>query len=340
LVRAAAVRTKCQEGQTPTTLTRNVRELVPLTLFDQQKDCPTVARKVAQVIPKPIGEAALEVEVPEKIIKTIEGAPKKQIAGYGIKSKRTVRIKSLPTLKSRQEWATMVENLKVGTRVLIKQKGQERHTWPIGVVQTVVRRLGKIKAAAVRSGDTNNIKTLTRPVQELVPLTPKEQETYEEAASILDGKNTKLKQHSFVKYVKNKFSGNETGHTKIANAPTAQEVSNDNAGEMLRSSSRKVRCQDAGNLVSSLEESVETKQTTTTSTENELPDKDASAAVKECPKTPNREGATTKQSGSDGGGTKEIPDQIIAETAKYNQETPECKDPAAIHQDNDNETPN
>jgi hypothetical protein len=85
---------------------------------------------------------------------------------------------------------------------------------------------------------------------------------------------------------------------------------------------------------------VETKQTTTTSTENELPDKDASAAVKECPKTPNREGATTKQSGIDGGGTKEIPDQIIAETAKYNQETPECKDPATIHQDNDNETPN
>jgi hypothetical protein len=41
VVRAVRVRTKCGEGQRPTTVSRNVRELIPLTMFDNADECPT-----------------------------------------------------------------------------------------------------------------------------------------------------------------------------------------------------------------------------------------------------------------------------------------------------------
>jgi hypothetical protein len=41
IVRAVRVRTKCGEGQRPTTISRNVRELIPLTMFDNADECPT-----------------------------------------------------------------------------------------------------------------------------------------------------------------------------------------------------------------------------------------------------------------------------------------------------------
>jgi hypothetical protein len=40
IVRAVAVRTKCMEGQRPTTVSQNVRELIPLTMFDNTDENP------------------------------------------------------------------------------------------------------------------------------------------------------------------------------------------------------------------------------------------------------------------------------------------------------------
>jgi hypothetical protein len=95
IVRAAVVRTRSEEGHKPSTLTRNVRELVPLTVFDQQKHCPEVSKKprtiiqeTDQVIPKP---AELHKEI-----------PKKDTAGYGIKSNRKTRVKVPTILKTRE----------------------------------------------------------------------------------------------------------------------------------------------------------------------------------------------------------------------------------------------
>jgi hypothetical protein len=44
VVRAAAVRTKCMEGQRPTTVSRNVRELIPLTMFDNTEECQALGK--------------------------------------------------------------------------------------------------------------------------------------------------------------------------------------------------------------------------------------------------------------------------------------------------------
>jgi hypothetical protein len=72
------------------------------------------------------------------------------------------------------KWATMVEEMRVGTLVLIMDDNAKRHEWPLGLVLETIRSAdGVIRAAKVRTrcreGETPTI--LTRNVRELVPLT-------------------------------------------------------------------------------------------------------------------------------------------------------------------------
>jgi hypothetical protein len=59
VVRAASVRTRCRDGERPTTLARNVRELVPLTLFDHGEARMPEMEAVAQVVLKETTEEGM-----------------------------------------------------------------------------------------------------------------------------------------------------------------------------------------------------------------------------------------------------------------------------------------
>jgi hypothetical protein len=328
---AAAVRTKCREGQTPTTLTRNVPELVPLTLFDQQKDCPEVTRKEP-------------VTSPKEADKTAQVIPKKDVPGYGIKSNRVTRVKSLPTLKARQEWAQMVAKLKVGTRVLIRRKGVERHGWTVGIVVTVIKRWGLTKAAAVRSLIRQDVKTLTRPVQELVPLTQEEVKTREQEALKLEEKTTNSEQKSFVEYVKHKFAGGGQSHAKINGTPAAQEVPSEQDVEPLLTASKKQGSQNAQDVLS---EQKDLSQTTT-NTKSEIPDNDMVSVAKTCQKTPDEGEEAEEGSGNDTevsrstqgkSTTQELPDTQVKEIAKNEPKTPERVEGEQVRVDNEEGPP-
>jgi hypothetical protein len=283
VVRAAAVRTKCGEGQTPTTLTKNVRELVPLTLFDQQKDCPEVTRK------EPVTSL-------KEADKTAQVIPKKDVAGYGIKSTRVTRVKSLPTLKARQEWAQMVAKLKSGTRVLIRRKGVDRNDWTVGLVVTVLKQWGVTRAAAVRSLIGQDVKTLTRPVQELVPLTQEEVKTREQEALKLEEKTTNSEQKSFVEYVKHLCQS----PTKINGTPTAQEVPREQDVEPVLTTSKRPGSEGEQSLVGDQKKLSQV----TTNKETEIPDVENTNVAKTCQNTPDEGVEAKMESGNDKGVTR------------------------------------
>jgi hypothetical protein len=65
IVRAVAVRTKCMDGQRPTTVSRNVRELIPLTMFDNTNENPaSTTDKDAEAVTTPgtIKEVTMETD--------------------------------------------------------------------------------------------------------------------------------------------------------------------------------------------------------------------------------------------------------------------------------------
>jgi hypothetical protein len=187
IVRAALVRTRSEEGHKPSTLTRNVRELVPLTVFYQQKHCPEIIKK-----PGTINQTEKTAHVIPKQEEPHVTVPKKDTAGYGIKSNRTKRVKVPTILKAREDWAVMVKTIKVGTCVWIKgksSKGVKKQDWPVGVVQSVSKtRAGAVRSAAVKSGVGKEARTLTSPVQELAPLSVEELQCYETETKLKDTK--------------------------------------------------------------------------------------------------------------------------------------------------------
>jgi hypothetical protein len=62
IVRAVSVRTQCMEGQRPTTVSRNVRQLIPLTMFENADECPAPNREAeaakvkVELITEPVSE--------------------------------------------------------------------------------------------------------------------------------------------------------------------------------------------------------------------------------------------------------------------------------------------
>jgi hypothetical protein len=76
VVRAVSVRTRCMEGQRPTTLTRNVRELVPLTFFDDTTELgppsiPRPAKKLESKQEKAEVAQLSQKTLPAKVEKTL-----------------------------------------------------------------------------------------------------------------------------------------------------------------------------------------------------------------------------------------------------------------------------
>jgi hypothetical protein len=71
VVRAASVRTRCRDGERPTTLARNVRELVPLTLFDHGEARMPEMEAVAQVVLKETTEEGMHQQHDTQVIRKV-----------------------------------------------------------------------------------------------------------------------------------------------------------------------------------------------------------------------------------------------------------------------------
>jgi hypothetical protein len=161
---------------------------------------------------------------------------------------------------------------------------------------TVLKQWGVTRAAAVRSMIGQDVKTLTRPVQELVPLTQEEVKAREQEALKLEEKTTNTEQKSFVEYVKHLYQS----PTKINGTPTAQEVPREQDAEPVLTTSRRPGSEDEQSLVGDQKELSQA----TTNKETELPDVDNVDGVKACQETPD-EGVEAKiESGNDKGVTR------------------------------------
>jgi hypothetical protein len=231
----------------------------------------------------------------------------------------------LPTLKARQEWTQMVATLKSGTRVLIQRKGVDRRDWAVGLVVTVLKKWGVTRAAAVRSMVGQDVKTLTRPVQELVPLTQEEVKAREQEALELEITNTEKK--SFVEYVKHIYQS----PTKINGTPKAQEVPREQDAESVLTSSKRPGSEDEQSFVGD-----QTKLSqVTTNQGTELPDVGDMEGVKTCQETPDEGVEDTIESGNDKGVTRttseittthELPDTGPVEGVEPEGKTPNMKE--------------
>lgn len=77
----------------------------------------------------------------------------------------------LHTLQRRRKWQTDEPNLKVGDVILLREKGVNRNSWPLGIVERVFQSEdGKVRKVEVKVVRGDKRTTLVRPISELILL--------------------------------------------------------------------------------------------------------------------------------------------------------------------------
>ncbi|KAK3743582.1 hypothetical protein QZH41_001386 [Actinostola sp. cb2023] len=87
------------------------------------------------------------------------------------------RQEYLQSLQARNKWKHPKRNLANGDIVLMKEDGEHRNSWPMGrVVDAIQSKDGLVRKASITVSRDGKLKTMFRPIKELILLVPIEEQ--------------------------------------------------------------------------------------------------------------------------------------------------------------------